>query len=121
MFFRLLVAIPRLSCFFSVSPDHTSPDMSALGIQHEYIFLKSNSKLQSFFLSGNSGLQLNPHCDSLTVTVFQLQDGNKQEGVCVCGGGGYMQTHTQAPTIKHTHRQVHEQQTQHKDTQTTYK
>lgn len=46
-------------------------------------FFKSNSKLQSsFFMSGNNGLQLNPHCDSLALTVFQPHDGNKQ------GGGG---------------------------------
>lgn len=78
VFFRLPVAIP---CLFSLSSDLTSPDMSALGIQHEY--LKSNSKLQKlffFFYPGKNGLRLNPHCDSVAMTVFQLRDGNKQEG-----------------------------------------
>lgn len=50
-FFRLLVATSRLTFLFSVSSDNTSPDMTALGIQHEYsfFFLNSNSKLERFF------------------------------------------------------------------------
>lgn len=63
VFFRLLVTIPGLSCFFLASSDHFSPDTSALGIQVEYIF---NSKLQSsfFLMFGNHCLHLNLHCDS---------------------------------------------------------
>lgn len=51
------------------------------------------------------------------MTVFQLRDGNKQEGE-----KAHMQTYAQVPTIKHTHTNAGARATNpHEDTQTAYK